>query len=98
MDRSIPVSNKLLQQLKKERDDELLFKKLKQIQNGRSEYSYRTSQKKTQIDNQKRKNNFLVEMRHKEVNRENTILAKKIKEAENRPAGTGKFTAYQQGR
>lgn len=98
MDRSIPVSNKLVQQIKKERDDELLFKKLKQIQNGRSEYSYRTSQKKPQIDNQKRKNNFLVEMRHKEVNRENTILAKKIKEAENRPAGTGKFTAYQKGR
>lgn len=90
MDRAIPVSNKLLQQVQKERTDELLFKKLKHIQNSRSEYSYRIEAKKAQAETHKRKNNFLVEMRHKEVSRENAILAKKIKETEKRSLAAGR--------
>ena len=94
MDRSIPVSSKLVYQRKKERDDEILYNKLKNIQNGHSQYSYQMKEKKVQAGNSashqnvlKKKNNFIVEMRKMDIERENHILSNKIKETEFRVGG-----------
>lgn len=89
MDRAIPVSNKLLQQRQKERDDELLFKKLKKIQNGHSEYNFRAKMPNIPQSGPKRKNNFIADLRDKEVHRENTILANKIRNTEMRSTACG---------
>jgi len=93
MDRGIPVSSKILQQKKKERDDEILYNKLKRIQNGNSEYCYRkdVENKKTAASSSKKKNNYIGNLKKLEVHRENQILAKKIKETENRVSQSSKM-------
>lgn len=95
MDRAIPVSNKLLQQKQKEREDELLYRRLKKIQNGRSEYWFRESVPKMPGHTGKRKQSHGAEIRHKEVQRENAILAQKIREAEKRASATGSSSLTQ---
>ena len=89
MDRSIPVSSKLLQQKKKERDDEILYRKLKHIQNGHSQYYHRNIDAKSQLPAAKKKNNFIIDMRRKDIDRDNRILADKIKEAEQKTGVIG---------
>lgn len=80
------MSSKKLQKWQKEKDDQILYNKLKSIQHGSSEYNFRgEAGKNPQGEKSKKQNHYLVTHKLLEVQRENAILAKKIRETGNRP-------------
>lgn len=82
MYRGVPTASKILRKKEKERDDHILFEKLKSIQNRKNAYSLK---RKSSNDRQiMTKNNYYKKRRETEIKRENKILASKMLSIENK--------------